>query len=552
MPPRSHPVKLTLTCGREFDNLVYRRGAYLGRSRVSMSSMKFRILFLAFWLALSSPALSADPIVVPADAPRMALVLANSKYKLLSPLANPANDAATMAGVLRKLHFNVTVSLDLDRLAMWRAVEEFAAKIKARGADTVGLVFYAGHGMEDDGENYILPVEADIRSKSEARVQGLSVRTMTEQLGKAGNHINILVLDACRNNPFAGRSFRGAEVRGLTAMGAVFGVFIASSTAAGDVALDGPSGQNSPYTRALAEAVVAPGEKLEDVFKSVRRRVRNTTSQKQIPWEASSLEVDFYFVPPERQLTAAQQMLEAARQMRNEALVEMIIEKYSGTPTATEAQGLLKELRRDAAAASKALQEQAAKNKEAQELAAKTKNAQELAARTKEAQELAARTKEAQDLAAQNYNKRVEDMTKTLMQRAEESDNAEAFDLVAMLFPGTSYATQSQAKAGALRARQAAAQEQPQLEGNDLVLAIQTELRRIGCLQKQLDGRFDVDTIQGLRTFSTQSDARFYWHRPTMAALRALKREVGATKCTAARAVAATKCLNVNREAICE
>src|SRR5262245_5656091 len=98
-----------------------------------MSSIRFAALFLAFWLVLSSPVLSADPIVVPANAPRTALVLANSKYKSLSPLANPANDAATMAGVLRRLHFDVTVSLDLDRLATWRAVEEFANQIKARG-----------------------------------------------------------------------------------------------------------------------------------------------------------------------------------------------------------------------------------------------------------------------------------------------------------------------------------------------------------------------------------------------------------------------------------
>jgi uncharacterized caspase-like protein len=416
-----------------------------------------------------------------------------------------------MAGVLQKLNFDVVEFHDLDRVTTWRKVEDFARRIKARGPEAVGLVFYAGHGLEDDGENYVVPVDADIRSRSEIRLQALSVRTIAEQLGKAGNQINILVLDACRNNPFRGRSFRGGTLRGLTPMGAVYGVFIASSTAAGDVALDGTGDKNSPYTSALSEAIMTPGAKLEDVFKSVRRRVRIATGEQQIPWESSSLEVDFYFIPPPQQVPAAQQLLEAGRQTRNLALLELVVQRYGGSPAAAEAEKLLRELRRDAAAA-----------------------------------------KAAEALDAKDYDRRIEEMARTVMRRAEESRSPEAFELVATLFPGTRYAAEAAVKAGSLRAEQAAAKAEPQLDGSELVRAIQTELLRVGCIDGQITGRFDPATIQGLRTFSNRSDARFYWHRPTMAALRALKKEAAEARCRDTPIVSQSKCMQVNGEAICE
>jgi uncharacterized caspase-like protein len=441
----------------------------------------------------------------------LALVLSNGKYRSLSSLDNPANDASTMAGVLQKLNFDVVEFHDLDRVSTWRKVEDFARRIKVRGPDAVGLVFYAGHGLEDDGENYVVPVDADIRSRSEIKLQALSVRTIAEQLGKAGNQINILVLDACRNNPFRGRSFRGGALRGLTPMGAVYGVFIASSTAAGDVALDGTGDKNSPYTHALSEAIMTPGAKLEDVFKSVRRRVRIATGEQQIPWESSSLEVDFYFIPPPQQVPAAQQLLEVGRQTRNLALLELVVQRYGDSPAAAEAAKLLGELRRDAAAA-----------------------------------------KAAEALDAKDYDRRIEEMARTVMRRAEESRSPEAFELVATLFPGTRYAAEAAVKAGSLRAEQAAAKAEPQLDGSELVRAIQTELLRVGCRDGQVTGRFDPTTIQGLRTFSNRSDARFYWHRPTMAALRALRKEAAEARCGNAPIVSQSKCMQVNGEAICE
>lgn len=512
-------------------------------------------IVLAVWLAGPLFAQAIDLTVVPANAPRLALVLSNGKYPF-SPLANPPNDGATMTRALRKLNFDVVEGSDLDGKKMWRAIEAFSNRVKASGPETVGLVFYAGHGLENDGENYIVPVDADIKSKSEIKRQTLSVKDIAVQLSQAGNQINILVLDACRNNPF--RAFRDSSVRGLTAMGAVYGVFIASSTAAGDVALDGVGEKNSPYTRALSEALTAPGHALDDVFNSVRRRVMAATSQQQIPWESSSLVVKFYFIPPPEQVPASQQLLEAARQTRNLELLELVAQKYASSSAAAEAGKLSSEIRREAAAkaATEALRSKdaALKNREAEELKARDADA----LRAREADALKAkqadvlRAREAEAHKARDAERSIEEMARTVMQRAEETRNPETFDLVASLFPGTKYAPQATSKAATLRAEAAAAIAQPQLEGTELVRAIQSELLRVGCFQEPVSGRFDPATVQGLRAFSSQSDARLYWHRPTMGALRALKKETAETRCGTAQAATRPKCMQVNDEAICE
>jgi hypothetical protein len=189
----------------------------------------------------------------------------------------------------------------------------------------------------------------------------------------------------------------------------------------------------------------------------------------------------------------------------------LVVQRYGGSPAAAEAEKLLRELRRDAAAA-----------------------------------------KAAEALDAKDYDRRIEEMARTVMRRADESRSPEAFELVATLFPGTRYAAEAGVKAGSLRAEQAAAKAEPQLDGSELVRAIQTELLRVGCIDGQITGRFDPATIQGLRTFSNRSDARFYWHRPTMAALRALKKEAAEARCSNTPIVSQSKCMQVNGEAICE
>lgn len=214
----------------------------------------------------------------------------------------------------------------------------------------------------------------------------------------------------------------------------------------------------------------------------------------------------------------------AAKQTRNLELLELVAQKYAGSPAAAEAGKLVGELRREALekAAAEALRSKTAaqKNKEAEEIKARDADAlrarEEDALKAKEADALRAREAEAHK--ARDAERSIEEMARTVMQRAEETRNPETFDLVASLFPATKYAPQATAKAATLRAEAAAAIAQPQLEGTDLVRAIQSELIRVGCSKEPVSGRFDPATVQGLRAFSSQSDARLYWHRPTMGA----------------------------------
>ena len=229
--------------------------------------------------------------VVGAAEKRIALVIGNSAYKD-APLANPANDARLMAKTLGGLGFEVIEVLDANQKAMKRAVRDFGARIERAGKDTVGLFYYAGHGVQVKGENFLIPVGAPIAREADVSIEAVSAGAILEQLSFAKNRLNIVILDACRNNPFK-RSFRSAS-RGLARMDAPTGSIVAYSTAPGRVASDG-DGQNGPYTEALARAMQRPGLKVEDVFKLTRRQVIASTAEQQVPWESSSLVGDFYF-----------------------------------------------------------------------------------------------------------------------------------------------------------------------------------------------------------------------------------------------------------------
>src|ERR1700739_3053626 len=144
-------------------------------------------------------------------------------------------------------------------------VEQFSRKVGDRGKATVAVLYYAGHGLESDGVNYLVPVNAEIKRRSDVAPQSLSVKRIADRLASAGNGLNILIRDACRDNPFP-ESVAPRGVTGLVPKGVVLGVFIASATGSGKSAFDGDDG-HSPYTRALAEAIISPGEKLEDILK---------------------------------------------------------------------------------------------------------------------------------------------------------------------------------------------------------------------------------------------------------------------------------------------
>ena len=217
---------------------------------------------------------------------RVALVIGNSKYPGVS-LRNPANDAHDMAVVLRKTGFDVIEKIDVTQKEMNRAIVQFGGMLNA---DTVALFYYAGHGMQVKGKNYLIPIDAQIDTENSVRAETVDVDTILDQLN--ASPLNIVVLDACRNNPFE-RRFRSLG-GGLAQMDAPKGTLIAYATAPGKVASDG-EGRNGLYTQELLKVLQTPGLEVEKAFKRVRANVARATGDNQIPWEASSLTGEFMF-----------------------------------------------------------------------------------------------------------------------------------------------------------------------------------------------------------------------------------------------------------------
>ncbi|MGC9963992.1 MAG: SUMF1/EgtB/PvdO family nonheme iron enzyme [Syntrophobacteraceae bacterium] len=222
---------------------------------------------------------------------RTALVIGNAAYAS-GPLRNPINDARAMAKALGSLSFEVTLKENLDQKQMKREIQALGEKLQKGG---VGLFYYAGHGIQVNGHNYLLPVGAAIEHEKQVEYEAVDMGAVLSEMDFAHNRMNIVIMDACRDNPFA-RSFRSVS-QGLASVDAPTGTLIAYATAPGSVANDG-QGENGIYTGELVRAMVQPGLKIEDVFKQVRSAVREATTGRQTPWESSSLEGDFYFLSP--------------------------------------------------------------------------------------------------------------------------------------------------------------------------------------------------------------------------------------------------------------
>ena len=223
---------------------------------------------------------------------RVALVIGNATYKV-NPLKNPVNDSTDMARSLRSVGFDVIEANNTTLAQMREATRRFADKL---GNSEVGLVYYSGHGVEVKGKNYLIPVNADIKREYEVVDQAFDASQFLEMMdnirGPNNKRVNILIVDACRNNELQ-KSWRSTN-NGLARMDAPGGTFISFATAPGRVAADGV-GRNSPYTKHLLQALKQPNVPIEQVFKVVRRNVMEETKGEQIPWENSSLVGDFYF-----------------------------------------------------------------------------------------------------------------------------------------------------------------------------------------------------------------------------------------------------------------
>ena len=219
---------------------------------------------------------------------RYALVIGNSAYKD-KPLKNPANDARDMAQALQRLGFDVQLKVDAGMRDMEESIREFGTRLKRGG---VGIFYYAGHGIQVQGANYLVPIGARLGSESDAKFECVDAGRVLGKMEDAGNELNIVILDACRNNPFA-RSFRSVD-QGLARMDAPTGSMVAYATAPNSVASDG-KGQNGLYTKHLLANIGTPGIPIEEVFKRVRIGVMNDTGKKQVPWESSSV-AGYYYI----------------------------------------------------------------------------------------------------------------------------------------------------------------------------------------------------------------------------------------------------------------
>jgi uncharacterized caspase-like protein len=224
---------------------------------------------------------------------RLALVIGNSGYEHTSRLKNPANDADLISGKLREIAFDVITNKNVTLAGTQELFNEFAQKIKDIGDEGIVLFYYAGHGIQFNGENFIVPVDANLQIDTDIILLGVNTSIILKIFELSGAKTNVIVLDACRNNPFPAVSRSVSQ--GLARMDSPSGSFIAYSTATGKVAQDG-IGKNSPYTTALAEFITDPDLTLEAVFKKVRRKVYYDTAKALTTWESTSLIDEVFLV----------------------------------------------------------------------------------------------------------------------------------------------------------------------------------------------------------------------------------------------------------------
>ena len=284
-------------------------------------------------------------------ASRVALVVGNSGYAgtPLPKLRNAVNDAELMARTLQTVGFKVTLVTDADQAKMKEAIKAFGKQLVRAGQDAVGLFFYAGHGAEATSHSYLIPIGADLEAVMDYQTDAVPAEWVLSRMGAAGNRVNVVILDACRDNRLPA-AYRSGGV-GVARIPAPSGTLIAYSAAPNQQALDG-DGDHSPYAEQLARFIVEPGLKVEDVFKRVGAAVEKNTGGEQSPWKENSLRTDFYFVakaeeppspkpvpktvvktgPPEqtRQQLAAR-AYEAAERVNTPPAYRLIVEQYPGT-----------------------------------------------------------------------------------------------------------------------------------------------------------------------------------------------------------------------------
>jgi len=223
---------------------------------------------------------------------RLALVIGNGNYQYGGILANPENDAKAIYNILRTAGFDVIKYENLEQNSMRQAIDNFGDRLKNYD---VGLFFYAGHGIQAKGRNYLIPIDANLKSENDVEYTCVEAGRVLGKMEDARSKTNIVILDACRDNPFERSWTRSSTGRGLAFMNAPTGSLIAYATSPGNTASDG-TGENGLYTSALLTYMVEPNITVLQMFQKVRTLVRKSSNNRQTPWESTSLEGDFYFV----------------------------------------------------------------------------------------------------------------------------------------------------------------------------------------------------------------------------------------------------------------
>jgi uncharacterized caspase-like protein len=247
----------------------------------------------AWWLAAAA-AVSMLLSTNAAAETRVALIIGNSDYQKLDlRLPNPAHDAAAMEKLLKRAQFDTILRLNAKRTDFYKALGEFSDKI-SRDPHAVGLFYYAGHAVQVDGINYLIPVDAEIATQADLEPNAFDAGRVLKSMTSAQNEMNIVILDACRNNPLP--KTRGMD-RGLARMDAPSGTFIAFAAAPGQAAQDGEAGSNGVFTTEFMKAMAEPGLELSQLYKKVTTAVKADTRGAQTPWSEASVQGDFFFFP---------------------------------------------------------------------------------------------------------------------------------------------------------------------------------------------------------------------------------------------------------------
>jgi hypothetical protein len=259
-------------------------------------------------------ALASAPIAASAQ-DRFALVIGNSKYRTVSALTNPARDADAVGSLLKDAGFQVTAALDLDKASMSKVIRFFTNNVAEKPENTVVLIYFAGHGVQVDGENFLVPVDATIAREADVPLEAMRMGDLMSMLETVRSKTRIVILDACRDNPFG--DIAKTAPRGLALVNAPAGTLLAYSTSPGHTADDG-TGSNSPFAQALLRSAREPGLAIETALKNVRLAVHGATGGRQTPWEVSALTEPFSFFPGAAGVKPAPSSDKSADQWRKE------------------------------------------------------------------------------------------------------------------------------------------------------------------------------------------------------------------------------------------